>query len=309
MTIAISLVVGNGVVLGTDSATSVVLPGDRYQNIYQNAEKTINLVKGLPLGLMTYGLGSLGSLSIASLARALREQLSGEAAGGLVPVLDRSRYTVGEVATIVKRYFYDELYTTMYPPPAETYPRMAPADEEPPGDGADDPYPSLGFVVAGISAGAYYPEVWTVQIGPDGRCGEPELRVPPGAAGVIDCWGQPEAIYRLVYGWSKEAYARMLDSGLSAEAANKVLLSQAALAHPGMPIQDAIDLVQYLADITVGYMRFKPGMPTVTPPIDIAVITPFQGFKWVRRKLYYPAELNPGEPPHRHTLSPPARRI
>lgn len=62
-----------------------------------------------------------------------------------------------------------------------------------------------------------------------------------------------------------------------------------------MPIQDAIDLVAYLAEVTAGYMRFKPGIPTVAAPIDIATITRFQGFKWVRRKHYYPAKLNRGD--------------
>lgn len=293
MTIAISLVVGDGVVLGTDSATSIVLPGERYHNLYFNAEKTINLVKGLPLGLMTYGLGSLGQLSIASRARVLREQLSGEADEPVVPALDRTTYTVGDAAALVKRFFYDELYVRLYPPTEGS--RAGPGDEEnDPREPAPD-YPTLGFIVAGFSAGSYFPEVWTIYIGPDGGCGEPELRVPPATAGVIDCWGQPEAVYRLVYGWSKEAHGRLVGAGISAEAANEFLVSETALAHPGMPIQDAIDLVQYLADVTTGYMRFKPGIPSVAPPIDIATITRFQGFRWVRRKHYFPPGLNPRE--------------
>lgn len=60
-----------------------------------------------------------------------------------------------------------------------------------------------------------------------------------------------------------------------------------------MPIQDAIELVKYLADVTVGYVRFKQGAPTVAPPIDIAAITRHQGFKWVERKHYYRQALNP----------------
>jgi hypothetical protein len=283
MTIAISLVVGDGVVLGTDSATSIVLPGERYHNIYLNAEKTINLVKGLPLGLMTYGLGSLGQLSIASLARALREQLSGDADDPIVPALDPLTYTVEEAANLVRRFFYDEMYAKLYPPRESAHPDV-PAGEEPDPEQPATEYPTLGFIVAGISAGSYFPEVWTIFIGPDGRCGDPELRVAPGSAGVIDFFGQPEALHRLVYGWSKEAYRRLVGAGLSDQAANEVLVSETALAHPGMPIQDAIDLVQYLADVTAGYMRFKPGIPSVAPPIDIATITRFQGFKWVRRK-------------------------
>jgi len=60
-----------------------------------------------------------------------------------------------------------------------------------------------------------------------------------------------------------------------------------------MPLQDAIDLVEYLAEVTVGYVRFKQGVPAVAPPIDIAVVTRHQGFKWVARKHYFTRDLNP----------------
>ena len=60
-----------------------------------------------------------------------------------------------------------------------------------------------------------------------------------------------------------------------------------------MPIQDAIDLVEYLSDVTARYFRFAPGEPVVAHPIDIATITRYEGFKWVKRKHYFTPELNP----------------
>jgi hypothetical protein len=59
--------------------------------------------------------------------------------------------------------------------------------------------------------------------------------------------------------------------------ADQLLVSRTELAHPGMPLQDAIDLVEYLADVTVGYVRFKQGVPAVAPRIDIAVVTRHRG--------------------------------
>ena len=59
-----------------------------------------------------------------------------------------------------------------------------------------------------------------------------------------------------------------------------------------MPIQDAIDLVKYMIDVTAGYVRFTPGAPVVHEPIDIATITLYERFRWVQRKHYYPAGLN-----------------
>ena len=97
-----------------------------------------------------------------------------------------------------------------------------------------------------------------------------------------------------MYGWSPEAQQRLVSAGVPAETADRFLVSRTELAHPGMPVQDAIDLVRYLAEVTVGYVRFKQGAPTVAPPIDVAAITRHQGFKWVSRKHFYSPELNPG---------------
>lgn len=305
MTIAICLKVGDGVVLGTDSASSLIGENDRYFNVYNTAEKTFNLVKGLPIGLMTYGLGGMMGLSIGALARDLRQRLSGNDPGHADWALNHRTYTIEEVATRVRQFFYEELYAAQFGPLPE--PGVAPTDdaqtapidelplnpevEGTPGEIAPQ-FPELGFVVAGISANDYYTQVWSVEIS-NGLCAGPVCQYDRLVSGVVHFWGQPEALYRLVYGWSPEAHQRLVAAGLPPETADQFLLSFTNLAHPGMPIQDAIDLVRYLADVTVGYVRFKQGAPTVAPPIDIAAITRHQGFKWVERKHYYRQELNP----------------
>lgn len=346
MTIAICLKVGDGVVLGTDSAASLIGENERYFNVYFSAEKTINLVKGMPIGMMTYGLGGLAGLSIGSLARDLRQRLSGEDKEHLDWTLDRASYTIEGVAKRVREFFYDELYTATFgsPPPPSAAPsegdstatagQLVPGEdaatagagavgtsppekgipqgekiagegetapvgsgeglEEEPTSGAPAPkFPVLGFVIAGFSASSYYAEVWTVETDSTGHCHGPTLKFGPHAAGVSEFWGMPEALYRLVYGWSQETHDRLVASGLPPDVADQLLISRTDLAHPGMPMQDAIDLVQYMADVTVGYVRFKVGAPSVAPPIDIAAITRHQGFKWVARKHFYEADLNP----------------
>ena len=61
MTIAVSVRVNDGVVLAADSATTLIGPGSpdggRVLNVYNNANKVFNLLKGAPIGLMTWGLG------------------------------------------------------------------------------------------------------------------------------------------------------------------------------------------------------------------------------------------------------------
>jgi hypothetical protein len=297
MTIAICLKVGDGVVLGTDSAASLIGENERYFNVYNTAEKTFNLVKGLPIGMMTFGLGGMAGLSIGALARELRQRLSGEDPRHPEWKLDHGAYTIEQVADRVKQFFYDELYQAEFGPLPASDGAIAEGaadidrDEGTPGEVAPE-YPLLGFVVAGIPANDYYTQVWTVQI-VGGICHGPECRCDRAVSGVVHFWGQAEALYRLVYGWSPEAHQRLVSAGLSPETADQFLVSLTDLAHPGMPIQDAIDLVRYLAEVTVGYVRFKQGAPTVAPPIDLAAITRHQGFKWVARKHYYSQELNP----------------
>jgi hypothetical protein len=42
-------------------------------------------------------------------------------------------------------------------------------------------------------------------------------------------------------------------------------------------------------------VRFLPGADTVGGDTDIAVVTKHEGFKWVRRKHFFNATLNPAE--------------
>jgi hypothetical protein len=268
MTIAICLKVGDGVVLGADSA-STLMTSSGVANVYFNAEKVINLRKGFPVGAVTYGLGGLSGRSITSLAKDLRTRLS---PGGDWELT--TTYTLAQIAARVREYFYEELYLSEYPPETQAE------------------YPAMGFTIAGYSGGAAHPEVWNVEVDDRGRCPAPELVFDQALSGVVQWKGQPEALFRLLAGYSDAAHDRLIDAGLDPTDAMNLLMSWNPLATPGMPIQDAIDLVQYLAEVTVGYVRFSSGAPTVAPPIDLAAITKHEGFRWVRRKHYYAPELN-----------------
>ena len=60
-----------------------------------------------------------------------------------------------------------------------------------------------------------------------------------------------------------------------------------------MPIQDAVDLATFLVDFTKAVVRFSPGAPIVGGKTEVAAITKHESFKWVSRKHYYDATLNP----------------
>lgn len=117
VTIAVVVKVNDGYVLASDSATTmrkiVITPGSPPQlvtNIYNNANKIFNLRKGLPISAMTWGQGNIDVASIATLAKDLRARFTRKFAGYEDWVLDTDAYTMADVATKFKEFFYDEHY-------------------------------------------------------------------------------------------------------------------------------------------------------------------------------------------------------
>ena len=49
-------------------------------------------------------------------------------------------------------------------------------------------------------------------------------------------------------------------------------------------LQDGIDYAEFLIQTTITHQRFSRMIPNVGGDIDIAVITPFDGFRWIRQK-------------------------
>ena len=70
------------------------------------------------------------------------------------------------------------------------------------------------------------------------------------------------------------------------------------LVHASMPVQDAINLADFLVDLTKRYFSFLPGADIVGGETDIATVTKYEGFKWIKRKHYYPISLNRVETDH-----------
>lgn len=269
---------------GADSAATVFEP--KGERVYTNAEKIVNLHKRLPIGMVTYGLGGIGGRSVTSLAKDLRRFFMAEVEGRESFHLDEGTYTVEGIAQDVRNYFFEELYRDQIVPAVEAYNEKA--DED-----AKVAYPTMGFIVGGISAGSAKSEVWLVEIGPGGTCGEPTLQWGSDVDGVIVYKGTGEALDRLLAGTTMHAWNALQEQGLTDDEIGSLLVDPAPLAQGSMPIQDAIDLVEYLASVVAGYLRFSAGPDVVAPPIDLAAITAHERFKWVKRKHWYPAELNP----------------
>ena len=278
MTIAISLKVNDGLVLAADSASTLMARDGGVVNVYNNAIKVFNLYKGLPIGAITWGSGGIGSASISTLAKDFRRRLMGQDPQKKNDwVLNRDSYTILDVAQKLKQFIYDENYQLAF----KDWPQK----------------PVLGFIIAGYSSGENMAEEYQIDIG-NGSCSEPRLIHPKDASGIAFN-GEIDAIHRLIKGCSI-GLPVVLEKhlGVKKEEIPPIMnlicgRLQIALIEPAMPFQDAIDLAEFLIDLTIKFSRFKPGAPTVGGPIELAAISKHEGFKWISRKHYYDRQLNP----------------
>lgn len=285
MTIAISLKVNDGVVLASDSASTLFIKGSdsappAVHNVYNNADKIFNLHKELPIGAITWGAGGIGTSSIATLVKDFRTQLTNDEA--FRTKINEQSWKVETIAET----FCEFIFTNHYQKAFADWPAK----------------PELGFIIAGYSPGNSNAEEYRIDVTNSGECQGPVLLRSTHECGLV--WnGEPEAISRLVIGHSPALYT-LLQSQFGVEEqqmpqVTKILLSalQAPLIAPPMPIQDAIDLAEFLVDLTIKFSRFMPGASTVGGPIDIAAITKHEGFRWIKRKHYYSVAVNPRREP------------
>lgn len=278
MTIVVSVRVTDGIVLASDSATSFVDGDGIVVKVYNNANKIFNLVKGKPIGAMTYGNGSIGTASIATLSKDFRVLL-GDSKSNFY--LDPGTYTLEDVAEKAKQFLFTDSYLREYPKGSPNY--------------------AMGYRICGYSATGSLPEAWEIFIAND-QCSGPTQLYEKDSFGIR--WaGESEALDRLILGAGSKAYEAFVQAGLdetAAKDAHSELINHlyAPLYLPAMPIQDAIDLARFLADTAAKFAQFSHRAATVGGPIEIATITKHEGFKWVSRKHYYSTDFNAGVTDH-----------
>jgi hypothetical protein len=168
------------------------------------------------------------------------------------------------------------------------------------GDGGAQPI----FGQRGFSTGADLAEVYRIEINA-GNCAAPTLTKQTGETGYL-WYGQPDALDRLLDGYDarlRPALEQILQQlGVPAPQIGPAVDGLMPQIKAGfniplytdpMPIQDAIDLAEFLVRTAIGFSRFRSGSPTVGGPIEMATITKHDGFRWISHKQYYNPQLNP----------------
>jgi len=286
VTVVVAAKVYEGLVVGADSITSGVFfsPNTAGQQVltaqtYDNVNKVVNLFKGLPIGLATWGDGSIGTVSIATLAKDLRLILTDGSSS--VAKINRKGYSIESVAKSAKEFFWGKFKAA--------YPNLSNA-----------PVGPIGFLIFGLSSGADHAEAWLFEIR-NGAATAPASEFSKAEDG-IKAFGQSETTSRIIAGFDEKGLKNFLVAKKSFKPndADALILDLKQsigwkLHHPSMPIQDVVDLTKSLVQITSDCSRFRYGPQTVGGPIDLAVVTKHEGFKWIQRKFYYDSHLNPEE--------------
>lgn len=286
MSIAVLIAVHDGVVLAADSASTLTITGPPgttpagmvAANVYDNANKIFNLVKGLPIGCITFGSGNIGNASIGTLIKDLRKKLTAGELG-----FKPEKYTMKDVASILADFLNDECH------------KLDPAARAAIG---------TGFLIGGYSSGGDLGESWSIEIKQGVAQAPNKLREPKDAG--VSWGGQGEVLQRIMLGFSPQIFDVLAkvskppgNAQIIAQQLAPVLQAsmQAPMVFAPMPIQDAIDLARFLVHAASMFSRFIPGPNVVGGPIEIAAITKHEHFKWISRKHYYDQSFNK-EPIH-----------
>ena len=256
MTITVGIVISEGIVLAADSRQVTESAPGQWRVDSDSAHKIIQL--GPHLAALLCGQGSFyadRASSPQSLGLLLRS------AAGRLP----AGCTVQQAASRIHKELLQRLQAH----------QTATGSEQ----------SGLGFHILGYQAGETIGEIWRCEL-PGGV----QLERSSRDAGAV--WsGQREIVDRLLLG-----YDPRLPDLLTASPARAAFLEQRAklqlhIGFQTMTLQDAVSLAALLVRATIDLQRFSDGIvgrpgqfPTCGGALEVAVITPHEGFSWLQKK-------------------------
>jgi hypothetical protein len=256
-------------VFGADSTTTY--PNEHY---YNHAQKIFEVgPKGSPLGMVIWGLGSLGDLSYRTLIAKFAEDNRNAAPASVREMADRFAHAFwpeyqARMAPLLQRF--QQLVAL----PAPT------ADEQKERDNLAQVL-SGGFCLGGNRQHDPTPHACAIQYGPSLAAAQVD-ELPMHTCGF---WGQPSMIQRLMFGIDADLRSEILQCGLwhGTPADLENLVNKKRLTLPGaIPIREAIDYVHASVYSTIKTMKFSQLAPVCGGPVELAVITTDRPFRWVR---------------------------
>jgi len=252
MSIAIAVKVSDGLVLASDSSTSIVVTEKGRKGIaqvYENADKVTQLGR-LPVGIVAWGIGNLQSKSITRLVEEFGEDYQ-----------ETNNFEKENLEALTD--YFSGLYQNEFENLKE------------------EDRPKLGLAIGAIIDNAGQPILYKLSFP---KPGHPELLRGENNFGA-SWFGQIGAITRLHKGYDPRIREMLKHKATISDGEINDLLSglESPVFFGGMPLQDAIKFADYLITATKNFYKFQAGAPTCGGPTDIAVISR-AGFQWIKRK-------------------------
>ena len=265
MSLAVVFKSAEGIVLAADSRVTLNITGgaeNAWETIpafYDNATKLLKVNGQEHVGVVTFGLGALGTNALRtaySFMPEFEEALSKDASG---------RLPVYEFAQKLSDFFVEQWRATM------------PSDFN---------GPDLVFLIGGYNENEPYGRVYEVLI-PSNP--EPCERHPDNEFGVT--WGgQREYVDRLIRGFDDSLPAEVQHWYDLSDEQNEQLFqeiagaSQLPIPFHFLSLQDCVDLTIFLIRTTITLQKWLVGIRGVGGAIDVATITRTEGYRTVQQK-------------------------
>jgi hypothetical protein len=266
MTIAVCLQTLESITFATDSALTTT-SGPNITGVYNTTPKIFNLHAGSAIGAMSWGTHSFGNTVLNVIMKDFRDHLT----GSTLPdsSIDITNCTVLDVAIAFSEYLFTNHIA---------------------GD-SNRANASTGFLIAGFCSSTGEKQIIELQFG---GCSSPVITDTSDQAII---WaGDGQSLTRLVNGYSPVLTEILSENNIDPGTISKIItemnVASQSIIDPFMPIQEVIDLAAFLVNTASGYSRFTPGPSTIGGPLEIAIMTKHELFKWIKRKHYYNKELN-----------------
>jgi len=254
-----------GLVLAAESRitlTVISAKGKELAVSFDNARKVLQFPSPHNfVGAVTYGLGGIGLRSAYSFLPELQS------------TLPKKRVSVEAFAEKLSKFFVQQWKKAM----PKTFKG-----------------PPLTFVVGGFNPEEAYGRVYLIEIP---RAPKPK-EMHPGMNQFGVTWGgQREIVDRLIRGYDERAMVSIVKKlKLTKEQVNDLRKELLPLEMPIpaqiLPLQDCVDLAAFFIKTTIEAQRLTVGIRGCGGPIDVAIITRLEGFKFVQEKQIH-GEISP----------------
>ncbi|HEY6000544.1 MAG TPA: hypothetical protein VI078_14760 [bacterium] len=281
MTIAACYLSSEGVVLGSDSTTTIFVPnltGQGDFHFFNHGQKIYEFGNsGSTVGVVLWGLGSLGEKSY----RTLIAEIADEA-------WHSNLATPEQVVHLARDMFWSQ-YTAAF---RDALARAKELERKGAGCTPEETR-ELGNLRQNFSGGFCLAGRWGVNRSPKAFefCFNPLLDVAPDpnplAVGTAKFWGLENLIQRLLYGIDAPLIDRILGSGKWNGTDEELfqLIREGVLGQSrDLPLREAVDWIYSSIYITIKTFKFSHLLPLCGGPIEIAVISSDRSFRWVRHK-------------------------